>query len=80
MMTQSKSPRSKPTSLAGSTRRARATVVRSASAMALRRVEGRAGSFSRIVRRISSRPAASNSLVSKGGWPVNSSYSSTPRL
>jgi hypothetical protein len=30
--------------------------------MVLKRVEGRGGSFSRIVRRISSSPAASNSV------------------
>ena len=37
------------------------------------RVEGRSGSFSRIVRRISSKPMERSSLVSNGVLPVSSS-------
>ena len=39
----------------------------------IKRVEGRAGSFSRMVRRIPSRPEASSSFWSKGVRPVNNS-------
>ena len=39
----------------------------------LTRVDGRSGSFSRRVRRISSRPTLSSSLPSKGVFPVSSS-------
>ena len=46
----------------------------------VRRVLGLTGSTSRIKRRISSRPAATNSFVSNGVLPVSNSYSSTPRL
>ena len=51
-----------------------ATVVRSSAAIVLdRRVEGFGGSTSRMMRRISSRPAASSVFGSNGGWPVSSS-------
>ena len=42
------------------------------------RREGRGGSVSRIVRRIASRPDFASASESNGGWPVSSSYSSTP--
>ncbi len=70
---QSRSPRSKWTSLGASEARCLAVVVSSPSSIALNRVEGRTGSFSRMVRRISSKPAASNSLASKGVLPVSNS-------
>ena len=44
-----------------------------AANIVLRRVEGRAGSCSRMVRRIASRPDASNSRASKGVLPVSNS-------
>src|SRR5207249_2336876 len=70
---QSRSPRTRLISLGGSDWRCLATVVSSSFVSAVRRVEGRSGSFSRMMRRISSSPAFSNSLASNGVFPVNSS-------
>ena len=70
---QSRSPRIRWISLGGSAWRFLATVVKSASSIVLNRVEGRGGSFSRMVRRISSSPACSSSFVSNGVWPVSNS-------
>ena len=50
----------------GSACRCCAMVVSSASSIVLKRVEGRSGSFSRIVRRISSRPACKQFLRVEG--------------
>ena len=50
-----------------------AVAVSSPASMVLNRVEGRTGSFSRIVRRIWSKPEASSSSESNGVLPVSSS-------
>jgi len=50
-----------------------AIVVNSARASLLNRVDGRAGSSSRMTRRISSTPTLSNSSFRKGGEPMSNS-------
>ena len=58
---------------AAAARSAALSSVASTGSSALRQFDGRAGDFSRIVRRISSSPERSSSAPSKGGLPVSNS-------
>ena len=75
---QSNSPRTSRPSRRASTPRRSATVVICLAARVLTRRLGRAGSSSRMIRRISSNPAFRSASGSNGVVPVSSSYRRTP--
>ena len=79
MTIQSSSPRSVWLSCRGSTVRLSAMVVRSSFDSVLTRALGGGGLSSRMIRRISSKPACRSVSLANGGCPASSSYKQHPQ-